>query len=58
MVHAATECGPFAKAAKTGKAGTVVRGTLYLDSVAIGVPPDGLTGVSEAASMAYHYTIK
>jgi len=41
----------------SGKAGTVVRGTLYLDSVAIGVPPDGLTGVAEVAALPYSYTI-
>jgi hypothetical protein len=40
-----------------GKAGTVVRGTLYLDDVAIGVPPYGLVGVAEAASLPYSYTI-
>jgi Subtilase family len=40
-----------------GKAGTVVRGTLYLDDVAIGVPPYGLVGVAEVASLPYSYTI-
>jgi len=40
-----------------GKAGTVVKGTLYLDDVATGLPPDGLTSASEVASLPYEYTI-
>jgi Subtilase family len=41
----------------SGKAGTVVKGTLYLDDLAIGVPPAGLTGVAEVTAVPYSYTI-
>jgi hypothetical protein len=40
-----------------GKAGTVVRGTLYLDDIATGVPPGNLTGVAVVAALPYSYTI-
>jgi hypothetical protein len=41
----------------SGKAGTVVKGTLYLDDVATGLPPDDLTSSSEVAALPYTYTI-
>jgi hypothetical protein len=41
----------------TGKAGTVVKGTLYLDDEATGLPPDGLPSSSEVAALPYAYTI-
>jgi hypothetical protein len=41
----------------TGKAGAVVKGTLYLDNVATGLPPDDLTSSSEVAALPYAYTI-
>jgi hypothetical protein len=40
----------------SGKAGTVVKGTLYLDDVATGLPPDDLTSSSEVAALPYTYT--
>lgn len=40
-----------------GKAGAVVRGTLYLDDVATGLPPDGVTSSSQVAALPYAYTI-
>jgi hypothetical protein len=41
----------------SGKAGTVVRGTLYLDDVATGLPPYNVTTSSEVAALPYAYTI-
>jgi hypothetical protein len=41
----------------SGKAGTVVKGTLYLDDVATGLPPAGVTTSSEVAALPYAYTI-
>ena len=41
----------------SGKAGTVVKGTLYLDDVATGLPPYNLTSSSEVAALPYAYTI-
>jgi hypothetical protein len=41
----------------SGKAGTVVRGTLYLDDVATGLPPYNVTTSSEVAALPYVYTI-
>ena len=41
----------------SGKAGTVVRGTLYLDDVATGLPPYNVTYSSEVAALPYAYTI-
>ncbi len=41
----------------SGKAGTVVRGTLYLDDVAVGLPPYDVTYSSEVAALPYTYTI-
>ncbi len=41
----------------SGKAGTVVKGTLYLDDVATGLPPYNLTSSSEVAALPYTYTI-
>ena len=41
----------------TGKAGTVVKGTLYLDDVATGLPPYNVTYSSEVAALPYAYTI-
>jgi hypothetical protein len=40
-----------------GKAGTVVKGTLYLDDVATAVAPGGLSTSSEVAALPYAYTI-
>ena len=41
----------------SGKAGTVVSGTLYLDDEATGLPPYGVTYSSEVAALPYSYTI-
>jgi hypothetical protein len=41
----------------TDKAGTVVKGTLYLDDEAIGLPPYNLASSSEVAALPYTYTI-
>ena len=41
----------------SGKAGTVVNGTLYLDDVATGLPPYGVTTSSQVAALPYAYTI-
>jgi hypothetical protein len=41
----------------SGKAGTVVKGTLYLDDVATGLPPYDVTYSSEVAALPYAYTI-
>ncbi|MGD0702530.1 MAG: hypothetical protein ABSA02_21945 [Trebonia sp.] len=41
----------------TGKAGTVVKGTLYLDDVATGLPPYDVTYSSEVSALPYTYTI-
>jgi hypothetical protein len=41
----------------SGTAGTVVRGTLYLDDVATGIAPDGNTTASQVAALPYAYTI-
>ena len=41
----------------SGKAGTVVKGTLYLDDVATGLPPYGVTTSSQVAALPYAYTI-
>jgi hypothetical protein len=41
----------------SGKAGTVVKGTLYLDDVATGLPPYDVTYSSEVAALPYSYTI-
>ncbi len=40
-----------------GKAGTVVKGTLYLDDEATGLPPYNLASSSEVAALPYAYTI-
>ena len=45
------------KVTPAGKAGTVVTGTLYLDDVAIGLPPYNLASSSEVAALPYAYTI-
>ena len=41
----------------SGKAGTVVKGTLYLDQLATGLPPVNLPSSSEVAALPYAYTI-
>jgi hypothetical protein len=41
----------------TGSAGAVVSGTLYLDDVATGLPPDGVTTASEVSALPYSYKI-
>jgi hypothetical protein len=41
----------------SGKNGTVVSGTLYLDDVASGLAPDADTTASEVAALPYRYTI-
>jgi len=41
----------------SGKAGTVVKGTLYLDDEATGLPPYDVTYSSEVAALPYTYTI-
>jgi hypothetical protein len=41
----------------SGKAGAVVKGTLYLDDVATGLPPYNVTYSSEVAALPYAYTI-
>ena len=41
----------------SGKAGTVVHGTLYLDDAATGLPPYGVTTSSQVAALPYAYTI-
>jgi hypothetical protein len=41
----------------TGKVGAVVSGTLYLDDVATGLPPDDVTTASEVTALPYSYKI-
>jgi hypothetical protein len=41
----------------TGKVGAVVSGTLYLDDVATGLPPDFVTTASEVSALPYSYKI-
>ena len=41
----------------TGAPGTVVAGTLYLDDVLTGVPPDATVAGNEVAGLPYSYTV-
>jgi hypothetical protein len=45
------------KVKPSGKAGTVVKGTLYLDDEATGLPPYNVPTSSEVAALPYAYTI-
>ena len=42
----------------TGKAGTKVHGTLYVDDLVGDIPPYGQGSADELAGLSYAYTIK